>query len=327
MALPVAAIAKKVAVNAALRVKEELEGRKPLIITSVVATPLIILVIVPSLILTMLNPFSDLGIDDKISIAVEQVIDEYSPDGMMDTDHARSILAVIYEGDLSETTTTEVVTFITKYYIKSSIIEFECPGVTDKVCQSVKNFFRIEDDILSQIAIDYNLSDKQITDIESYYNLATSDSDSSFYYGDVEFINLPLVGDRSDMIVTSPFGWRVIFGKENFHRGVDLIHKDGDLRLLSVYEGEVVVNGYNGESGYHIIIYHEDYDFYTYYAHLASSSKKQVGDNVIPGEVVGVMGTTGSSTGVHLHFGIKRELHNWNNDNFLNAQEMLGFVD
>lgn len=95
--------------------------------------------------------------------------------------------------------------------------------------------------------------------------------------------------------VSSGFGYR--WGK--LHKGVDLT---GNRSILSADNGKVEYVGYKSDYGNHVIINHLN-GYKTLYGHLSSSSVK-VGQIVEKGEKIGVMGSTGDSTGVHLHFEI-----------------------
>jgi murein DD-endopeptidase MepM/ murein hydrolase activator NlpD len=97
--------------------------------------------------------------------------------------------------------------------------------------------------------------------------------------------------------VSSGYGYR--WGK--LHKGVDLT---GSKSILSSDNGKVEYVGYKSDYGNHIIITHLN-GYKTLYGHLASSSVK-VGQIVEKGEKIGVMGSTGDSTGVHLHFEVLR---------------------
>jgi murein DD-endopeptidase MepM/ murein hydrolase activator NlpD len=116
------------------------------------------------------------------------------------------------------------------------------------------------------------------------------------------FLGTTVPSYAEELPVTSPFGWRVhpITGEYKFHAGVDLGYDYG-AAVPSVFDGEVVQTG-NFSDGYgnQILIYHPDYDCYTRYAHL-SSIAVNAGDYVSAGEVIGYVGSTGNSTGPHLH--------------------------
>lgn len=89
------------------------------------------------------------------------------------------------------------------------------------------------------------------------------------------------------------------------YNGVDLAAGAG-AGILAAATGEVIVaksSGWNGGYGNYIVIKHGN-GTQTLYAHLASVSVG-VGQRVAAGEVVGVIGNTGRSTGVHLHFEVR----------------------
>lgn len=102
--------------------------------------------------------------------------------------------------------------------------------------------------------------------------------------------------------ITSPFGWRFSPTAENtkFHYGIDIAN-DADTDVCAVKKG-IVVYTQDDHPGYgqYIKVQHEDGSL-TLYAHLMSIEVKE-GDIVKKGQRIGGMGTTGASTGVHLHF-------------------------
>lgn len=124
----------------------------------------------------------------------------------------------------------------------------------------------------------------------------------------IKFKNNP----TKNRVVVSKFGNRVhpVTKKLAMHNGVDLAplknKVDGDS-LYAVADGIVVINKINSggiKKGYgnYIVIQHEG--FATLYGHMMSLSPLKVGVKVTTGMVVGQMGTTGRSTGTHLHFGV-----------------------
>lgn len=89
------------------------------------------------------------------------------------------------------------------------------------------------------------------------------------------------------------------------HNGVDLVSGFGSS-ILAAADGEVIVSkssGYNGGYGSYIVIKHGN-GTQTLYAHL-SGVQVSVGDSVLQGQVIGNMGSTGKSTGTHLHFEVR----------------------
>lgn len=109
--------------------------------------------------------------------------------------------------------------------------------------------------------------------------------------------------------LTSKFGWREIGRGKEWHQGVDLCSPipGKKVPVYSSASGKVTRVGKLGTYGNVVMILHSiDGKIYeTNYAHL-DSYKVKVGQEVKQGEQIGIMGNTGGSFGVHLHF----EIHN-----------------
>lgn len=104
--------------------------------------------------------------------------------------------------------------------------------------------------------------------------------------------------------VTSNFGWRnhPVYGGTSFHAGIDLAW-DAGTPITAADGGVVVKSFWNGGYGNYILIDHGN-GLATWYAHNRANYVK-VGDKVDPGQVIGEVGSTGTSTGAHLDFGVK----------------------
>lgn len=101
--------------------------------------------------------------------------------------------------------------------------------------------------------------------------------------------------------VTSPFGWRThpITGRRNLHGGIDIAAPNG-TPIMASKAGVVVISQYGSSYGNYVVISHPD-GTRTLYAHM-SQRNVSAGDTVRQGQTVGLVGSTGSSTGNHLHF-------------------------
>ena len=103
--------------------------------------------------------------------------------------------------------------------------------------------------------------------------------------------------------ITSPYGLRE---KNEFHRGIDIasggvLGKD----ILAAKDGTIEVSATSNRGyGNHIIIDHND-GTKTVYGHCSSLNVKK-GQSVKQGDVIAKVGTTGQSTGPHLHFEIRK---------------------
>ena len=103
--------------------------------------------------------------------------------------------------------------------------------------------------------------------------------------------------------ITSPFGYRVspTSGASTYHQGVDLDTGTG-WSVVAARAGTVTIAGWGSAAGNYVKIDHHD-GFSSIYMHLSSYSVS-AGQNVSAGQYIGATGSTGVSTGDHLHFGI-----------------------
>ncbi|QAY68150.1 M23 family metallopeptidase [Paenibacillus protaetiae] len=104
-------------------------------------------------------------------------------------------------------------------------------------------------------------------------------------------------------MLTSSFGYRKdpINGSIKFHAGIDIAGKSGDT-VFSAADGIVTETGSGGSEGNYIVIDHGN-GLQSEYMHLEKIEATQ-GDTVVRGEKIGLMGSSGRSTGTHLHFQI-----------------------
>ncbi len=110
--------------------------------------------------------------------------------------------------------------------------------------------------------------------------------------------------------ITSEYGERddpLNNGKNEFHKGIDLATSEG-TNILSSADGYVVATGYDeGGFGNYVYIEHQ-FDgttFYSIYGHMLDDSiVVSDGQKVKQGDKIGCVGSTGASTGYHLHFAI-----------------------
>ena len=115
---------------------------------------------------------------------------------------------------------------------------------------------------------------------------------------------LPFNGKQT---ITSPFGYRYINGEKKFHKGLDIVGVDKQVRACitgKVIYSNIVTDHNNNtwEWGNYICIF-DGMDYY-YYCHLAERFVKQH-DRVEQGDIIGIMGNTGYSFGEHLHFEVR----------------------
>lgn len=126
--------------------------------------------------------------------------------------------------------------------------------------------------------------------------------------------------------VTSEFGYRYhpITGSYELHNGIDLVNGNATTPIYASAAGEVVISGsYPDWYGNYVVIKHSD-GLYTGYAHLSQLNVSQ-GDTVNQGQKIGNMGTTGPSTGPHLHFQFFTNGPWPSSDDFINPREHIDF--
>lgn len=125
----------------------------------------------------------------------------------------------------------------------------------------------------------------------------------------------PFGGDWSDHI-TSEFGWRIhpISGEERFHKGVDIGMPAG-TQVLSCSEGIVIKSTYSEVEGNYVVVLDET-GYKCHYMHLSERNVNE-GDQVDHDTVIGKVGSTGYSTGPHLHLQITDQNNECLNPKFL----------
>ena len=104
--------------------------------------------------------------------------------------------------------------------------------------------------------------------------------------------------------LSSLFGYRIhpITGVAHSHTGID-IPASGGTPILAAKSGQVVTSAYHYSYGNYVVIDHGNGNS-TLYAHMSSRAVSE-GQMVTQGQVIGYVGTTGSSTGNHLHFEVR----------------------
>lgn len=116
--------------------------------------------------------------------------------------------------------------------------------------------------------------------------------------------------------ISDDYGNRIhpTLGIQQFHNGVDMAAPGGSP-ILAAYDGKVVAADYNSSMGNYIMIDHGD-SLYTIYMH-ASALYVSKGAEVSKGSKIAAVGTTGRSTGNHLHFSVRL------NGNYVNPWSYL----
>jgi murein DD-endopeptidase MepM/ murein hydrolase activator NlpD len=104
--------------------------------------------------------------------------------------------------------------------------------------------------------------------------------------------------------LSSGFGWRLhpVFGEYLMHEGQDITSSIG-TPVTATALGKVVVKEYSSSYGNYVVVAHGN-GVRTLYAHL-NAFKCELGENVRRGQVIGLLGNTGRSTGPHVHYEVR----------------------
>ena len=139
---------------------------------------------------------------------------------------------------------------------------------------------------------------EQIDEISQSMALLKSDVVATEHYYASRPVGLPANGN-----ISSGYGYRSspFTGRRDFHPGLDIAAPHG-APVYATGQGEVIFSGYRGGYGYTIEIRHP-YGFTTLYAHNSRNIVK-VGDTVSRGNVIARVGSSGASTGPHVHYEI-----------------------
>ena len=117
--------------------------------------------------------------------------------------------------------------------------------------------------------------------------------------------------------ISSEYGWRIhpTLGVNKYHNGVDMAAPTGS-DILAAFSGEVVAATYNSTMGNYVLMNHGN-GYYTIYMH-ASKLCVTPGEVIVEGEKIAEVGSTGRSTGPHLHFGVRKNGEYVNPMSYLN---------
>ncbi len=138
--------------------------------------------------------------------------------------------------------------------------------------------------------------------IEKLLQQIANESQGSYTGGEMMF-PIPVSAYRR---VSSGYGYRIdpITGKKGaFHSGVDLPASSG-TKIFAAADGTVILSKYYGGYGNCVMINHGG-GIVTLYGHMKTTPPVKVNQKVKAGDVIGYVGTTGRSTGNHLHFEVR----------------------
>ncbi|MDU1077174.1 M23 family metallopeptidase, partial [Clostridium sp.] len=164
----------------------------------------------------------------------------------------------------------------------------------------VKKLIKLQGELSSQI----KLTEKEISELESrgqeINNEIVSSSGGGSYNGSK--MAWPVIGYTT---LSSKFGYRIhpISGEKKLHTGIDIPAPAG-TPVVAANSGTVIISRYDNSYGNMVAIDHGG-GIVSFYAHNTERLVK-VGDKVSKGQKISTVGTTGYSTGNHLHFEVKK---------------------
>lgn len=185
----------------------------------------------------------------------------------------------------------------------------EAKANIEKINITLKNSRMIKDNYVAELSENekslqskIDEYDAGIASIEAEIRRAQAQNINSDLHYEGGVMSWPLPGYSG---TSSSFGYRYhpITGVWRMHTGLDIPAPAG-TSIRAAEDGVVQTSTYNGSYGNYLLIYHGG-TTYTLYAHC-SALYKLVGDTVTKGEVIAAVGTTGSSTGNHLHFEVRQ---------------------
>jgi murein DD-endopeptidase MepM/ murein hydrolase activator NlpD len=158
------------------------------------------------------------------------------------------------------------------------------------------------------LAAEYRSGD---TVLQTFFAEGTgSEGDEGGYYDEQGrslkrlFIKAPVKGAR----MTSGFTMKrfhPVYKRYRPHLGVDYAAPTG-TPIMAISDGEITFRGNKGGNGNLVIVKHEN-GYESLYAHMSRFNKRyKVGDRVKQKDIIGYVGTTGASTGPHLHLGVRK---------------------
>jgi hypothetical protein len=157
------------------------------------------------------------------------------------------------------------------------------------------NFYEdLDESIIFPPAMDSDISESKVIEIEN---------DAFSYY------TSPKQG-----VVTSMYGWR----DKRMHKGIDVDLNKGEA-VVAAFDGKIRIAERRGGYGNVVVIMHPN-GLETVYAHLSKIKVKE-GQVVLSGQMIGLGGSTGHSTGSHLHFEVRYKGH------AINPATFISFTD
>ncbi len=170
--------------------------------------------------------------------------------------------------------------------------------------ERVMNDFLAQEDALEKMHADEEAMFEQTEAMLKEYYAQNSGAAGDIESASTQDVLNGLIWPSDARYITDKFGWRdqPTAGASTYHQAVD-IGAPYNSNIYAAQSGTVIQAGWNGSYGYSVTIAH-DYGVATLYAHM-NDYFFTVGDYVSRGEVIGLCGSTGVSTGPHIHYEVR----------------------
>lgn len=204
----------------------------------------------------------------------------------------------------------------------------ELEGKRLELDTKIKEFETIASELnlnAEELRVQYSGKNAQVAEIKA--KIAELEEERKELYASATGYRWPV---ESYVYVSSGYGWRAdpFTGNSSFHNGIDIAAHRG-TPVYATNGGVVTRADWWSGYGNAIIIYHGN-GISSLYAHLDNGNGSRptfevsVGDSVTAGQVIGYVGTTGRSTGYHLHFSImENESSTTGNGNYVDPKKYL----
>ncbi len=177
-----------------------------------------------------------------------------------------------------------------------------------EIAEAAETIAQLQEDI-DKFKAEYEANEAAIWALQSQINEMTEEfnrqQEEAKQQGQTVVVGTGSLGwpTPGSTLVTSPFGWRIhpIFQTEKYHSGIDVAANEG-TPIYAADSGTVQTAVYSSSYGNYVVINHGN-TYTTLYAHMSSMAVSQ-GQTVNKGDVIGYVGSTGWSTGPHLHYEI-----------------------
>ncbi len=238
-----------------------------------------------------INMISEIAASDQLMLKkLERIAEEISA-ARVDLENEKAVL-VTTQAELEETEKT-----LTEQRAESDALIQELLSDKAEMDKAEAHYAQLEDDLVAEIAKREQEYDNAVAAEEAAAHAAANSGGSSGGGGGGGGWHNPL----SSIYVTSAYGyrWHPTQGYYNFHSGVDL-DADYGQSIYAAKAGTVTTATYSDVYGYYIVINHGN-GYSTLYGHMSSFAVSS-GQSVSAGQTIGYAGSTGWSTGTHLHY-------------------------